>query len=500
MKLLITQRMLQNVGGTEMVTVELAIAFHARGHEVAIYCPRPGQLAGLLASNGIPVFEEVTDVPWRPDMIHAHHRMPAIVALAHFSDVPCIYMCHGLRPWVEQPPLHPQIRAYVTVSEKLANHLATTQRLARERVRVIPNFVNTERFSQVRGTSRLPPTRAVLFGQNSFTADDIGALEQACRRNGIELEKAGPAYGNIQHHPELYLPDFDIAFCIGRSAVEAMGCGCATIPIVPHLAGGLVTSASLDEWAAINFSPRFFTGAARINGEWLAGELAKIDPDDVATVSARVRAEFSLDTAVARLEEIYRQAMAERPLPGDDRADLVAELGRLAVDVDGLWVSEQAARNRSDPAVYSTVLERHMAELKAVVGELRAVPAHNTRVTGGMPAPDHARWLRKAVAASGLFDKHWYLRNNPDVAKAGADPLQHYLRHGAFEGRDPSPFFKSTDYLKAHPHLHGQGISPLEHLLREAAAGKVRRRGGFHVGDALRAPLGLVARLIRGGA
>lgn len=34
-----------------------------------------------------------------------------------------------------------------------------------------------------------------------------------------------------------------------------------------------------------------------------------------------------------------------------------------------------------------------------------------------------------------LFDSGAYLAANPDVARAGVDPLQHYLAHGLSEGR-----------------------------------------------------------------
>nr|WP_306660276.1 glycosyltransferase [Rheinheimera maricola] len=45
-----------------------------------------------------------------------------------------------------------------------------------------------------------------------------------------------------------------------------------------------------------------------------------------------------------------------------------------------------------------------------------------------------------------LFDSDWYLTNNPDVAKAGANPLQHFVYHGAAEGRDPLPGFSLSGY------------------------------------------------------
>jgi hypothetical protein len=35
------------------------------------------------------------------------------------------------------------------------------------------------------------------------------------------------------------------------------------------------------------------------------------------------------------------------------------------------------------------------------------------------------------------FDPHWYLQQYPDIARAGIDPLDHYLNHGIKEGRLP---------------------------------------------------------------
>src|SRR4051794_10843630 len=70
-----------------------------------------------------------------------------------------------------------------------------------------------------------------------------------------------------------------------------------------------------------------------------------------------------------------------------------------------------------------------------------------------------------AIVNSGLFDRHWYLENNPDIARAGVDPIQHYLLHGAREGRDPSPSFSSRGYLSQHPDAEAAEINPLEHFI-----------------------------------
>ncbi len=59
--------------------------------------------------------------------------------------------------------------------------------------------------------------------------------------------------------------------------------------------------------------------------------------------------------------------------------------------------------------------------------------------------PDQAVWhyLQQGAALGlspgPLFDGPWYLANNPDVAKAGLNPLLHYLDSGHVEGRPTCP-------------------------------------------------------------
>ena len=62
-----------------------------------------------------------------------------------------------------------------------------------------------------------------------------------------------------------------------------------------------------------------------------------------------------------------------------------------------------------------------------------------------------------------LFDAGYYLRQNPDVAAAGADPYQHFMYYGWREGRDPSLLFSLSKYLAANPDVSRAGINPLIH-------------------------------------
>lgn len=70
------------------------------------------------------------------------------------------------------------------------------------------------------------------------------------------------------------------------------------------------------------------------------------------------------------------------------------------------------------------------------------------------------------LRGSAFFDSSYYLALYSDVAAAGLDPEQHYLQHGASEGRDPSPSFSTLGYLVLYPDVAASGANPLVHFLR----------------------------------
>lgn len=69
---------------------------------------------------------------------------------------------------------------------------------------------------------------------------------------------------------------------------------------------------------------------------------------------------------------------------------------------------------------------------------------------------------RIIILESGLFDPGYYLERYPDIT---SNPLEHYLRQGALEMRDPSPFFRTRYYLEKNPDVADSGINPLIHFI-----------------------------------
>ena len=72
----------------------------------------------------------------------------------------------------------------------------------------------------------------------------------------------------------------------------------------------------------------------------------------------------------------------------------------------------------------------------------------------------------QTIAQSFLFNPSWYKSRYHDVKKAGVDPIHHYLRHGAKEGRDPSSHFSTLFYVNTYPEILNTGLNPLFHYLK----------------------------------
>lgn len=77
----------------------------------------------------------------------------------------------------------------------------------------------------------------------------------------------------------------------------------------------------------------------------------------------------------------------------------------------------------------------------------------------------HSHHHYKLVNNCPLFDRDWYLLQYPDAVEARFDPVQHYLTHGAREGRDPGPDFSTRLYLQEHVDVSLSGLNPLIHFI-----------------------------------
>lgn len=86
------------------------------------------------------------------------------------------------------------------------------------------------------------------------------------------------------------------------------------------------------------------------------------------------------------------------------------------------------------------------------------------------PSRRHYRRQIVLIGKSDLFDAQWYLRNYRDVGSSWIDPLDHFVRYGGLEDRDPSPHFSSSGYKASYPDVAQAGVNPLFHYLSTGMA------------------------------
>ena len=88
-----------------------------------------------------------------------------------------------------------------------------------------------------------------------------------------------------------------------------------------------------------------------------------------------------------------------------------------------------------------------------------SIKAAKDRLFAELRALRDARLVRR----SQFFDAAWYLRENPDVKAAGADPALHYVRFGVAQNRNPSPYFANDEYYSLHNDVRTARLNPLVH-------------------------------------
>jgi O-antigen biosynthesis protein len=78
-----------------------------------------------------------------------------------------------------------------------------------------------------------------------------------------------------------------------------------------------------------------------------------------------------------------------------------------------------------------------------------------------------AQVLTERNLAEGIVDPEWYLASYPDVRENNFDPVWHFIRHGAREGRNPGPNFNTNFYVAANAEVRQSGVNPLLHYIQE---------------------------------
>lgn len=213
-----------------------------------------------------------------------------------------------------------------------------------------------------------------------------------------------------------------------------------------------------------------------------AGKAAPITPPAHLTGPALIEAGdlLAYHQAQQARAEALRREIASLHARLDDAGQLLASRTQVIDDIDARRVAaenQRAVMARTLRHVNHSLVWRYARIVRAVGRRLPPVGALSAFVfesvlqlfNGRIFQRAHLRAARlaranedrAAILASDLFDASWYVEQYPDVAEYRHSPLEHFLRYGAAEARNPNPFFDTAWYLAAYPEAVASERNPL---------------------------------------
>jgi glycosyltransferase involved in cell wall biosynthesis len=286
------------------------------------------------------------------DLVHAHHYEGLLVASHALSGVPIVYDAHtllaselptyrlalprrwvrGVAPWLDR---HLPRRAdrIIAVSETIRHALTTLGASAPGRVHVIPSGVEWERFPAEWGIPAQAPT--VIFTGNLAPYQGVDLMLQAFAL--LQARRADARLMIVTASP--FTPYEALARRLGvRAAVDLRRAtfpeepailAAATVAVNPRVQCDGIPQKLLNYMAAGLPVATFESSAGPLRHEVtglrvpdgdtvaMADALERLLSDPVLArrlgdaARAQVRREFSWDQVAARVEDVYREAMAE---------------------------------------------------------------------------------------------------------------------------------------------------------------------------------------------
>lgn len=312
LKILITNHRFATRSGTEIYVRDLALNLLKHGHKPVLYSPRLGGIADEIRFATVPVVDDLGAMAVSPDIIHGHHLDETMTALLHFPNVPAIYVCHDWYSVLDRPPFFPRILRYVAVDEPCYDKLIYECAVPVNRVRLLHNAVDLERF-KLRSPLPCRPRRALLYCNYTEADEYLEALRDACARAELQLDVLGQRLGSIGSEPEKLLAQYDIVFAKGRSALEALAVGVAVIIYCMRSSGPMIRRSEIEHLLPLNFGIRAM--ADRLTPEEMTNavyqEIARYDAQDASEVTHYVRQFCSQDLAVDALISLYEEVITE---------------------------------------------------------------------------------------------------------------------------------------------------------------------------------------------
>ena len=268
-KILITQNALVNFGGSEIVTLELAIFFKASGAEVIVYSwifEEP--IKSEFARHNIEVTTDPNDARFtEADLIWVHHQvlpeniMRNINDFAKNAKIIFYHMGVDTKLYLEQPYIHNLEQKIGDLSVFVSDECQKEQNklcpgLLKNRQAIMPNFVADEFCEKM--THPLPKKiKKICCVSNHVPKELRGVIEQL-REAGVSCDIFGlhDKYAKISSE---ILSNYNAIITIGKTVQYGL---CMGIPVYvyDHYGGpGFLNEKNYENAKKRNFSGRGFT-------------------------------------------------------------------------------------------------------------------------------------------------------------------------------------------------------------------------------------------------
>jgi hypothetical protein len=330
--------------GTDLYTRDLALALLRHGWQPVVYATVLGAVAEELRKATIPVTADITQIAATPHVIHGHHHLQTLAALARFPGVPALFVCHDGLTWHSVPPRTPRIGAYVAVDRNCRDRMMLEHGIPEGLLHIMTNAVDLRRF---RRRPPLParPQRALVFSNQATPNNFAATISAACLERGLSLDILGLSAGNATEHPEDVLPQYDIVFAKARCALEAAAAGCAVIDCDSQGLAGMITARDLDPMRQLNFGTRLLQRP--ITRETIGAEIDRYDPEDAANVADALRDTGGTDQLAENFIRLYEE-LSRTPVtmtPEEELRATAESLSRLVTQIQVKHQPPSSIRN-----------------------------------------------------------------------------------------------------------------------------------------------------------
>ncbi len=301
--------------GSELWVRDVARFCASQGHEIVVYSPTLGEVAESIARMGILVTSSATAIhDFSPDIVHVNHYRYAEPVIDHFAgtDVKIVNMIHGVLPLPGMPrPEGVDRYACVSIAAKAKTFLLTPSNWSD--IAILPSFFDEAIFTAPE--SRPRGKRALLYTSKA-TPSQVATMREALNAFDYRLDHYGHA-GAVVADPAQMLPTYDVVFAVGRSAVEAVACGCRVILWDDGVIGPSVNRETFWTFVTANFAlpskqlPFRFCDEADAKS-WVGGQLVAARELENAEAVSETRQNLTVKTVGRLLLDIYRDALSAR--------------------------------------------------------------------------------------------------------------------------------------------------------------------------------------------